>query len=84
LLPFRIALLETRLAAEVQEAVHSDPMYGPEHDKHRHFIGVEYEVALERQLASMGEFPGGNSTTMHVVYVGLAGCLTNYFRRHSF
>jgi hypothetical protein len=77
LLPFRVALLETRLAVEVEEAVHSDPMYGPEHDKHRHFIGVEYEVALERQLASMGEFLVGSSTTMYVLYVGLAGCLTN-------
>ncbi|CAJ1936047.1 unnamed protein product [Cylindrotheca closterium] len=45
--------LETRLSLEVQEAVRSDPLYGPDHDRARHSIGVEYEVALERALKIM-------------------------------
>lgn len=48
---------ETRLATEIYEAMQSDPMYGPKHDKQRHFLGIEYEVALERELLSMGECP---------------------------
>mmetsp|Transcript_694 Transcript_694/g.1247 ORF Transcript_694/g.1247 Transcript_694/m.1247 type:complete len:159 (+) Transcript_694:448-924(+) len=46
--------LETRLSLEVQEAIRSDPLYGPEHDRARHSIGVEYEVALEQTLKNMG------------------------------
>lgn len=46
--------LETRLSLEVQEAIMSDPVYGPEHDRARHNIGVEYEVALEQTLRKMG------------------------------
>ncbi|KAL3927730.1 MAG: hypothetical protein SGBAC_012964 [Bacillariaceae sp.] len=32
----------------------SDPLYGPDHDRARHNIGVEYEVALEQKLRKMG------------------------------
>jgi hypothetical protein len=45
----------TRLASEVKEAIDFDPLYGPSHDRQRHFVGVEFEVALERQLFSMGK-----------------------------
>ena len=46
---------QTRLSFEVCEAVESDPMYGPMHDRSRHFVGVEYEVVLERTLSDMGK-----------------------------
>jgi hypothetical protein len=46
--------VSTRLAREVQEAIASDPMYGPKQDKERHWIGVEYEVLLEHTLTEMG------------------------------
>jgi hypothetical protein len=45
----------TRLALEVSEAIDSDPMYGPAHDRQRQFIGVEYEVVLEHVLREMGK-----------------------------
>jgi hypothetical protein len=45
----------TRLALEVQEALDADPLYGPKHDRWRHTVGIEYEVALEEMLKSMGE-----------------------------
>jgi hypothetical protein len=48
----------TRLAIQVQEAIDSDPMYGPIHDKERHIVGVEYEVVLEHYLLETGKlFP---------------------------
>lgn len=30
-------------------------MYGPIHDQRRHFVGLEYEVALEKALAAMSK-----------------------------
>lgn len=45
--------MTTRLAAEVKEAISSDPMYGPVHDKDRHIVGIEYEVFLEKGLHAM-------------------------------
>ena len=45
----------TRLAREVAEAVQMDPMYGPQHDKERYMVGVEFEVILECKLKSFGE-----------------------------
>lgn len=45
----------TRLARQVQDAMHFDPMYGPRHDKERHLVGVEYEVVLEYKLNAMSE-----------------------------
>jgi len=45
----------SRLSLEVREAIDSDPMYGPRHDRERHNIGVEYELLLEETLRSMGE-----------------------------
>jgi hypothetical protein len=45
----------TRLALEVIEAIDSDPMYGPAHDRQRQLIGVEYEVVLEYVLREMGK-----------------------------
>jgi hypothetical protein len=47
-------VVTTRLAREVQDAIASDPMYGPKQDKERHWIGVEYEVLLEHTLTEMG------------------------------
>jgi hypothetical protein len=46
----------TRLAIQVKEAIDSDPMYGPQHDKERHIVGVEYEVVLEHYLLETGKF----------------------------
>jgi hypothetical protein len=43
----------SRLSKEVRQAVDSDPMYGPRHDKVRHNIGIEYERLLEETLQSM-------------------------------
>mmetsp|Transcript_8608 Transcript_8608/g.18482 ORF Transcript_8608/g.18482 Transcript_8608/m.18482 type:complete len:400 (-) Transcript_8608:62-1261(-) len=43
----------SRLALEVKEAVNSDPMHGPRHDRERHNIGMEYELLLEKRLRSM-------------------------------
>jgi len=45
-----------RLASEVQDAIYSDPMYGPLHDRDRHLAGLEYEVVLEFRLKDMGSF----------------------------
>jgi len=44
----------TRLAREVVEATNSDPLYGPRFDKERNYVGIEYEMILERALRSMG------------------------------
>jgi len=46
----------SRLAREVMEATNSDPLYGPRFDKERNYIGIEYEIILERALRSMSEF----------------------------
>jgi len=45
----------TRLAREVIEATHADPLYGPRFDKERNFVGVEYEIILEETLRAMGK-----------------------------
>jgi hypothetical protein len=50
----------TRLATEVKEALDSDPLYGPISDRRKHFIGIEYEVALEHMLQEMGAYPVQN------------------------
>lgn len=44
----------TRLSIEVQEAINSDPLYGPRFDIERNRIGVEYEIMLARVLKIMG------------------------------
>ena len=46
----------TRLAREVMEAIDSDPLHGPLHERERHFVGVEYEVVLEYQLKSLSKY----------------------------
>jgi hypothetical protein len=46
----------TRLAREVMEAIDSDPLHGPLHERERHFVGVEYEVVLEYQLRSLSKY----------------------------
>jgi hypothetical protein len=46
----------TRLAIEVKDAMDSDPLYGPISDRTKHFIGIEYEVALEHMLKEMGTY----------------------------
>eukprot|EP00979_Chaetoceros_neogracilis_P015092 scaffold5365_cov165-Chaetoceros_neogracile.AAC.2 len=55
--PFSGALLEcpkaSRLAREIVEATNSDPLYGPRAEKERNYIGIEYEILLERSLRSM-------------------------------
>lgn len=43
----------SRLAAEVFAATNSDPLYGPRFDRERNFVGIEYEIILERTLSSM-------------------------------
>jgi len=43
----------TRLAREVIDATNSDPLYGPRFDRERQYVGVEYEILLERSLSSM-------------------------------
>lgn len=43
----------SRLAAEVLAATNSDPLYGPRFDRERNFVGIEYEIVLERALSSM-------------------------------
>lgn len=45
-----------RLAREVVEATNSDPLYGPRHDKERNYVGLEYEIILERALSAMSKF----------------------------
>ncbi|KAL3924709.1 MAG: hypothetical protein SGILL_000881 [Bacillariaceae sp.] len=45
----------TRLATQVKEAVDSDPLSGPLSDRAKHYIGIEYEVALEQMLTDRGE-----------------------------
>lgn len=50
----------TRLALEVKEAIASDPLSGPASDRARHFIGIEYEIVLERELKNLGSFTGNH------------------------
>eukprot|EP00536_Pseudo-nitzschia_multiseries_P001752 jgi/Psemu1/181823/e_gw1.22.195.1 len=45
---------KTRLAREVHDAIAADPLYGPVSDRARHFIGIEYEIVLERGLNNLG------------------------------
>ena len=44
-----------RTDARVADAIDSDPLYGPRHDKERHMVGVEFEVVLEYKLDSQSE-----------------------------
>ena len=44
----------TRLALQVKEAVDCDPLCGPSSDRAKHFIGIEYEMALEHMLNAKG------------------------------
>ncbi len=44
----------TRLALEVNEAIDSDSLCGPTSDRAKHFIGIEYEIVLERGLKNLG------------------------------
>ena len=61
--PFRICCLTTLTVQMRKDSVgpgskeghRSDPMYGPIHDQRRHFVGLEYEVALEKALAAMSK-----------------------------
>jgi hypothetical protein len=50
-----LTVTTTRLAREVMEAIDSDPLHGPLHERERHFVGVEYEVVLEYQLKSLSK-----------------------------
>jgi hypothetical protein len=54
--PMTATTTMTRMAREVKEAIDSDPLYGPLHDRERHFVGVEYEVVLEYQLKSLSKY----------------------------
>jgi hypothetical protein len=45
----------SRLAREVVEATNSDPLYGPRVEKERNYVGIEYEMILERALSSMSK-----------------------------
>ena len=44
----------TRLALQVKEAVELDPLCGPASDRAKHYIGIEYEIILERGLKNLG------------------------------
>lgn len=50
----KITTQTTRLSREVAEALALDPLTGPEQDRRRHFVGIEYEVVLEQQLNVLG------------------------------
>jgi hypothetical protein len=50
----------TRLALEVKGAIASDSLCGPASDRARHFIGIEYEIVLERELKNLGSSPAVN------------------------
>jgi hypothetical protein len=50
-----LATTTTRLATEVKEAVDADPLSGPRSDRAKHFVGIEFEVALEHMLRERGE-----------------------------
>ena len=45
----------TRLSSEVKEAIDADPLCGPAVDRERHFVGIEYEIVLERELKKLGQ-----------------------------
>jgi hypothetical protein len=53
-----VTMKTTRLALEVKEAIASDSLCGPASDRARHFIGIEYEIVLERELKNLGRFIG--------------------------
>ena len=53
--PIGLSTTATPLALQVAEAIETDPMYGPLHDRERHFVGVEYELVLEFELQSIGK-----------------------------
>jgi len=53
---YKTTATATRLAREVVNAIDSDPMMGPRHDKDRHMVGVEFEVVLEYKLKSLSEW----------------------------
>jgi hypothetical protein len=71
------AASSTRLAVQVKEAIDSDPMYGPMHDKERHIVGVEYEVVLEHYLLETGTFVPEKSISR------LSGCVFDRDNTHS-
>jgi hypothetical protein len=45
-----------RLALEVLEAINSDPMCAPQSDKIRQYIGMEYELLLEKALRAISKY----------------------------
>jgi hypothetical protein len=47
-----------RLAFDVLEAINSDPMYAPRFDRERQYIGMEYEMILEKALRAISMFVG--------------------------
>lgn len=47
------SISQSRLSLEVIDAIASDPLYGPRHDRDRHSVGLEYEIILEQALLSM-------------------------------
>mmetsp|Transcript_7768 Transcript_7768/g.11651 ORF Transcript_7768/g.11651 Transcript_7768/m.11651 type:complete len:285 (+) Transcript_7768:103-957(+) len=51
--PLECPIHASRLAREVVEATNSDPLYGPRVEKERNYVGIEYEIILERALRSM-------------------------------
>lgn len=42
------------LIAAIDTAKRLDPMYGPQQDRRRYMIGIEYEAVLELQLSELG------------------------------
>jgi hypothetical protein len=58
----------TRLAIEVKDAIDSDPLLGPSSDRKKHFIGIEYEVALEHMLKERGTLINSNKNTNVFVF----------------
>lgn len=44
------AITATKQRELITAILNQDPLYGPRHDRARHFIGIEYEVVLEDYL----------------------------------
>mmetsp|Transcript_24596 Transcript_24596/g.57755 ORF Transcript_24596/g.57755 Transcript_24596/m.57755 type:complete len:325 (+) Transcript_24596:47-1021(+) len=53
-LPDSMTFKTTRLSCEVKKAIDADPLCGPASDRERHFVGIEYEIVLERELKKLG------------------------------
>ena len=49
-----ITATTTRIAHEVATALEADALCGPTQDRSKHFVGIEFEVVLERQLTELG------------------------------